>query len=249
MEWVAPFYARQHEWLPEYAESAVSERHRAIAARIGRLTSGPPGRVLELGAGGGHAAAATADLGYDVVAVELVERAAARARSLATEPRPGSMTVHRGDFYDIEVNGPFDVVCYWDGFGIGSDDDQRRLLRRIAGWLHPAGRALIDIFTPWYWANVAGKEQRLGDVARRYGFDADECRMVDEWWPLADQTALVGQSLRCYSPADLRLLLAGTGLGLVGIEPGGTIDETTGAWVERAPLARAMSYLAVLTRA
>ncbi|MFN5457566.1 MAG: hypothetical protein ACK5BX_41150, partial [Bradyrhizobium sp.] len=34
--------------------------------------------------------------------------------------------------YTIELAGRFDVVCYWDGFGIGSDADHRRLLRRIA---------------------------------------------------------------------------------------------------------------------
>jgi SAM-dependent methyltransferase len=249
MEWVEPFYTRQHDWLPDYSQTEVNEGHRAIAARISRLASGPPGRVLELGAGGGQVAVATAELGYDVVAVELVERAATHAATLARRQRPEAMTVLHGDFYEIKLDGRFDVACYWDGFGIGGDDDQRRLLRRIAGWLRPAGRALLDICTPWYWAAVAGKEQRIGRVARRYGFDADGCRMVDHWWPLADEAAMVGQSLRCYSPADLRLLLAGTGLALTTVEPGGTIDATTGEWVARAPLARAMTYVAVLAPA
>jgi len=79
--------------------------------------------------------------------------------------------------YDVDIGGPFDAVCYWDGFGIGDDQDQRRLLRRIAGWLAPDGRAL------------------------------DAC------------------------------------------EPGGAVDEASGAYEPRVPLKRAMAYLAVLRKA
>jgi hypothetical protein len=33
------------------------------------------------------------------------------------------MTVLQGDFYEIELEGTFEVVCYWDGCGTGSDAD------------------------------------------------------------------------------------------------------------------------------
>lgn len=54
----------------------------------------------------------------------------------------------------------------------------------------------------------------------------------------------VTQSLRCYSPADLRLLLQGTGLSVRDVEP--FTDETYG---EPCELADAMLYLAALTPA
>lgn len=247
--WVAPFYERQHDWLDEYREPTLNERHRAVAAAIPRLATPPPGRVLELGAGGGQVAAATADLGYDVVAVELVARAADHARSFTAAPRPGQLTIVAGDFFTVDLNGRFDVITYWDGFGIGLDADQRRLLRRIAAWLRPVGRALIEISVPWTWAALAGREQQFARADRRYGFDPNGCRMVDTWWPLGDESAAVSQTLRCYSPADLRLLLEGTGLRLHEIEPGGGFDPGTGAWVNDAPLDWAISYVAVLTPA
>jgi hypothetical protein len=45
----------------------------------------------------------------------------------------GSLRAIEGDFYETEPPGKFDVVAYFDGFGIGTDEDQRRLLRRIVG--------------------------------------------------------------------------------------------------------------------
>ncbi|MBK7780911.1 MAG: class I SAM-dependent methyltransferase [Ardenticatenia bacterium] len=237
-------------------------------------------RVLELGAGGGQAAAAAAARRLRVTAVELVPELAAHARALAaaiaagpsataepyaavalgidpgpaadsrTDGRPGRLTVLEGDFYTLDPDGPFDVVCYWDGFGIGSDDDQRLLLRRIHGWLAPGGCALIEVYTPWYWAAVAGREQHFGDgSARRYGFDADGCRMLDRWWPEGREEESVTQSLRAYSPADLRLLLEGTGLVLDGIEAGGAWDEVARVWREQVPLDAAMGYVARLVAA
>ncbi len=182
------------------------------------------GEVLELGAGGGQNAAALADLGYSVTAIELVPAVAENALELAAQPRKGHLRVIVGDFYDVELSDRFDIVCYWDGFGVGSDDDQRRLLVRIADWLAPRGFALIEVYTPWYWAGMAGRETEFGGVCRRYGFDAEGSRMLDTWWPVGRDEEAVTQSLRCYSPADLRRLLEGTGLALESVEPRGAYD-------------------------
>jgi hypothetical protein len=42
---------------------------------------------------------------------------------LAADVRAGSLQGIAGDFYAIELDGRFDVVAYFDGFGIGTDDD------------------------------------------------------------------------------------------------------------------------------
>ena len=245
MDWATGFYARQFEFMDEPGGWDIQPSHREIALSVHALTA-PPARVLELGAGGGQVAAALADLGYDVVAVELVPEIAVRAQELAAPVRLGTMTVLQGNFYEIALDGTFEVACYWDGFGIGSDADQRRLLRRVRDWLSPGGHALIEVYTPWYWAQAAGRTMRVGTAARRYGFDGCGNRMLDTWWSEADPASAVTQSLRCYAPADLELLLEGTGLQLVAVTPGGYYDAEAGRYEADVPLARAMSYVATL---
>ncbi len=245
MNWVREFYEKQNAWSGVYADG-IAPYHRDKAGLIASFVGGGAKRLLELGAGGGQVAAASAALGHTVTAIELVPSLAAHAQKLATTDAVLKLTVINEDFYTVALDGLFDVVCYWDGFGVGSDDDQRRLLRRIAQWLTPTGSALLEIYTPWYAAAVDGRGWAVGDAERRYTFDADGCRWQDSWWPKDHPEQAVQQSLRCYTPADLRLLLADTGLQLVRVEPGGTMDWDEGKWLPAVPLGRAMSYVAQL---
>lgn len=245
MDWVIEFYEKQNRWSGVYS-GEITGAHREKATRIGLIVGPGSRRILELGAGGCHVAAATAELGHHVVAVELVPSLAENGRRLAQTVESGTLEVLNEDFYTVSLEQPFDAVCYWDGFGIGSDEDQRRLLNRIAGWLRPEGLALIDVDTPWYAASVHGRGWEVGDARREYSFDADGCRWEDTWHPIGKPEEAVRQSLRCYSPADLRLLLAGTGLVLEDIWPGGTMDWEAGEWLPMVPLRRSMFYVAVL---
>ena len=42
------------------------------------------------------------------------------ARQLAALPHKGSLTVLEADFYTLDLNQQFDLVTYWDGFGVGT---------------------------------------------------------------------------------------------------------------------------------
>jgi len=243
MDWTLEFYTKQNAWSGVY-ESAVTDDHRLKAAWIAELTGPGKKRILELGAGGGQVAAAMAELGHGVIAVEQVLTLCAYAQKLTEAQRDGQLAVLQANFYTVTLAGPFDVVCYYDGFGIGTDDDQRRLLKRIATWLAPTGSALIEIGTPWYAASVDGRGWAVGQAERRYNFDADGCRWLDTWWPIGQPEQQVQQSIRCYSPADLRLLAESTGLVLQHVKPGGTVDWEQGKWLPVVPLGKAMNYVA-----
>ena len=248
MHWSESFYARQAE-IPGTYTTTVHPVTHALAARVTAHLGGPR-RVLELGSGGGQFAVAAALQGHDVTALERVPLLAEHTRSLAREGGT-PLEVQQADFYTVQLpEAHYDAVCYWDGFGIGTDDDQRRLLRRVAGWLAPTGRMYLDVMTPWYWANATGNAPQLPGYVRDYGFDADGCRMLDTYTPDSGgepftQSSFT-QSLRCYSPADLRLLLQGTGLTLTECWPGGSYDVQAGVWTPEVPLERAMTYAAVL---
>ncbi|HEX7736567.1 MAG TPA: class I SAM-dependent methyltransferase [Ktedonobacteraceae bacterium] len=245
MDWVEAFYTRQDELSGCYTGSpgpGDHERAQAVTAAHG----GCVGRVLELGAGGGQSALATAQAGHEVTAIELVPRSAAHARTLVSQATSGTLRVLEDSFYTLALPETFDVICYWDGFGVGTDEQQQALLKRVAGWLAPEGRALIDINTPWYWAKTAGRQMTASTFARQYDFDADGCRMLDHWWPVGYPEERVTQSLRCYSPQDLRLLLKGTGLVLEHVEPGGAVDYDIGTYASLVPLEQAMQFRASL---
>ncbi|MFI5779724.1 class I SAM-dependent methyltransferase [Nocardia sp. NPDC051570] len=247
MNWVREFYSTTGAWWAK-ADARITDRDLRRVRLIGEHGPGT-GRVLELGSGYGATAVAAARAGYDVTAIEISDRAEHTA-GLAHDLTPGALRVHRADFYDVELDQRFDIVCYWNGFGVGSDADQRRLLERIGSlWLEPGGVALIDIFNPFVWAGWDGDEDHhLPDPAagydyelrQRISFDPITCTATDTWWEPTTPERTFRQSLRCYSPADLGLLLDGTGLSLAGIVAGENADP--------AALRDEYEYLAILRR-
>jgi SAM-dependent methyltransferase len=212
MDWIEPFYTKRSEWM---GPTGIFDHHRARAASLEHYSGAGKKRILELGAGAGGTAAAMADLGHSVIAVELSPLRAAFARELAREPRQGSLTVIEGDYYALDFPEQFDLICHWDSFGMGSDAENQRLLQRMAeDWLAPEGCVLMDVFTPWWWIRRAGTvEQDDGrGLMRGYDFDPVGGRFLDQWWPIGDKSQLITQTVRCYTPTDFMLLVEGTGL-------------------------------------
>jgi SAM-dependent methyltransferase len=162
-DWITDFYDHAAIWWG--SDPQAEGVHAARAQMIERLCGAGTKRILELGAGPGATAATFADLGHTVVAIELSPLRARYAHELAKVPRHGSLTVLEGDFYTVELNAVFDVVCCWETFGLGSDADQRRLLKRIAReWLAPNGCVLVEAYNPIRPARDAGTEQRLAPL-------------------------------------------------------------------------------------
>lgn len=247
MDWVRSFYAKQYEWAEwrrRWGDFDPNDRDPRVDA-VTRHAGSAPLRILELGSGTGTTAAALAVAGHDVVAIEMQGELAAYTQELAALVMGGSLHAIAGDFYEAEPPGKFDVVAYFDGFGIGNDEDQRRLLRRIVGWLVPGGCVLVDVLAPWYWSRRAGNEEEFptgdwGALPRRVrprGMPHDRADVARR----ARGRRRHAVAAVCYSPADLRLLIEGTGLSVVDVEP--FTDER---YDEPCELADAMLYLATL---
>lgn len=246
MEWVKDFYRKQNEWAQAYLGEVTPENRQKAETVCHLAPDQRGGSLLELGAGGGQNAAVLSEAGFSVTTIDLDPSNCENARRLSESFPDRKIRVLEGDFFQIELPETFDLVCYLDGFGIGTDSDQRRLLGRIASWLAPGGTAVIEIYTPWYWAANAGREIRFGKVVRKYDFDHGRSVMLDRWQAQDSPTETVTQRLRCYSPPDLALLLEGTGLALDRIEPGSGTDHQNGRFIEKAPLSQAMQYFARL---
>lgn len=247
MEWVKEFYGAQNEWFGVYL-GEVTDAHHERAVLVNELSDNQPKKILELGAGGGQTAIALAMLGHEVTMVELLEDSTRHAQELSQKMNI-PIQVLQGDFYEISFEQKFDLICYFDSFGIGTDADQENLLKRIANWLNPNGCAIIEIGATWYWGGEArGRSMDLGACYRHYEFDAINSRLIDSWYRKIDPEKVVHQSLRCYTPADLKLLLQNTGLQLTNqIKPGGKVDYDKMEFIKEAPLIEAMTYYVKLT--
>ena len=255
MDWIKDFYTQAGVWWGRDPQTPGVHDQRVAA--VMRLCGPGAKAILELGAGPGATAAAMADAGHAVVAVELSPIRAGYAKDLARVPRKGALTVLEADYYDVQLQGRFDVVCCWETFGLGADADQRRLLRRIAQhWLAPEGCVLMDVYSPIRPARDAGTEQRLAplkgvpgsvEMIERCHFDPVQCRWIDEWEPTAAPGQALAQTVRCYTPADLLLLLEGTGLALKRLEVDGEVVDWEGGRIIRSgPLMDAWTYLVQL---
>ncbi len=212
MDWVKEFFDTAGSWWGR-PEVRASDRERM--ERMRRLGGPTTGRILELGAGGGTTALVMAQAGYDVTAVELSTTRAQHMRDRAAEAAVDNLTVIEGDFYTLDLGGDYDCVTYWNGFGVGTDEDQRRLLRRTPEWLTPGAPLILDVMSPFRWIAITGKEFHGDDVAGYVSacdFDPITNRYSDAWWPEGQETDRVEQSGRCYTPADFQLLLETTGL-------------------------------------
>ena len=97
------------------------------------------------------------------------------------------------------------------------------------------------MYNPLVWAGWHGDEEHrtpapeFGYAHELYElttFDPMTCTATDTWWDAQRPDEKISQTLRCYTPADLALLVGGTGLAIASITP--------------EQLWKAHSYLAVL---
>ena len=253
MSWVRTFYSATGTWWGA-AESDIRTRDRDRVAAVEAVCGTQSRVVLELGCGYGSTAAALVATGHRVVGVDLSERIHIGSQFLPCR----GLGLVKADFYSVELKRRFEVVCYWDGFGVGRDDDQRALLERVSReWLTADGVALVDVFNPSTWAAAHGwSERRPARPADGYQFSLGHAReydpaggrAIDIWWDESRPEERISQSLRCYSPAEFQELIAPTGLRLRSIiVDGHAHDPHDGDAVDEA-LVGEWSYLAVLDR-
>lgn len=238
--WQKKFYEKQFDFINDhnYNDSLFYQQEaEAIQEQIGKQYE----TVLELGAGYGKLANAIAALDKNVTTIELADKIVKYALQ---EAHPNVKAIC-ADFYTIRLNKKFDVVLYIDGFGVGSEQDQVHILKRIYNWLDINGIALIDIYQPLYWIKVNGIEmQPTSDptVRRQYGYNKDTQSMTDTWWSVEDAEDKYTQILACYTPEQIEILCQKAGLQIVGYFPGGAMDYNTWTYQEVASLENCLSY-------
>lgn len=241
MEWPKDFYKKQFTLINEYLFIPPMELYKEDAMKIEEQIGKSFATVLELGSGNGQLTNAFAEKGKYVTSIELVQEIV----EYASRKKLHNATRICGDFYDVHLPQTFDAVVYIDGFGIGEDDDQLRLLQRIANWLTDDGYGLIDIYEPNYWANTYKSPIALNKestVFRQYNYNHENGRFTDTWWHIEAPHIKTTQSLKCYSIQDIHTLCEKAKLDIIGYFPNGAMDFENWTYKEVAPLDFCISY-------
>lgn len=227
MDWIKTFYCKAVEWWGEswYDGENLAER----LAKIVKYLPEEDKRILELGAGTGETAEFLCQQGIQVTAVDLCDENIRLLNQIAEKNT--NLTVLQGSFYDVLLTEKFPVICLFECFGLSTDQDQRKLLKRISQeWLTEQGVVILDVYHPYSPIRNTGKKIELDrlehipgsvDMTEYTFYDPIKNRWIDIWEPKNDKSKAGMQSIRCYTPADLILLLEGTGLKIKCLDMNG----------------------------
>lgn len=241
MDWASQFYKQQFLLSQIKFDETSQLVYLQEASRIQEQMGKSFHKVLELGAGNGQLANTLASQNFDLTTIELVQELVTFAKANSLAP----INILCGDFYELNLSDKFDCILYIDGFGVGEDEDQLRLLKRIYDWLNNDGYALIDIYEPNYWRQVYKEEIVLSDdskILRKYNFDEKTLRFSDTWWHKDNEADKFTQSLKCYSTQCIYELCQSANLDIIGYFPNGAMDFETWSYSEPGSIDYCISY-------
>lgn len=235
------FYQETQRLLQDhYASFSLGDYSDQLDTLLGQLDT-VPHTALELGSGIGLTAIGLSQRGVQVTAVDFDKTVVQIARS-HNRHYGAQVDFIQADFYDLDLDRDFDLVYYLDGFGIGDDGDQVRLLEKMAGWINDGGRIYIEVYQPNHWKRAAGIEMPLpSHLVRKYSYDALTDTMIDQWRDLRTGH-IYTQRLRCYSLEAFQVLAERAGLSLLDVFPNGKMDYERMEYLPQASLADCMSY-------
>ena len=165
-------------------------------------------RILDVPCGIGRHARAFAEVGYEVVGVDISAEALAKARDGA----PPETTFLHHDMRDLDdLDSDFDaVVCLWQSFGWSSDDGNRAVLASMARRLRPGGRLLLDVYNRDGLPSLAARDlevrhdrevltrRSLADDRFRVAISYDGSGVRDEFeWQVFTPTELIKAAAGC----------------------------------------------------
>jgi cyclopropane fatty-acyl-phospholipid synthase-like methyltransferase len=194
----------------------------------------PGMRVLDVGCGPGRHAHALAERGFRVHGVDISQRFV----DLASEEAPHGATFERLDARALAFDAEFDaVICLCQGaFGLmTADGHDATVIAGIARALEPAGRLALTAFSAYF----VMKHWERAEFDADTGVNHERTQIRDE----AGESIEVSLWTGCYTPRELRLLCAASGLtvdSISSVEPG--------AYGFEPPTTETPEYLLLATR-
>jgi SAM-dependent methyltransferase len=223
MEVVANWYDGffEGEYLDLVVPGIEAERTlREVDFVVEKLELEPGARVLDVACGHGRHSLELARRGFRVVGVDLSPRSLERAREAARGEGLDVEFVH-SDMRELDFEDEFDAaINLFTSFGyFESDDEDRRVVERVARALWPGGRFVVDMNNV---LSLAGRYQlRLWDevaegvlLLQEHDWDVVAGRNRAVWTfvkPDGSRPEL-RHTVRMYAPWELARLVEGGGL-------------------------------------
>ncbi len=168
----------------------------------------PGQRVLDVGCGPGRHAHALARLGLEVVGVDISQRFV----DLATEGAPPGATFRRADARSLDLQEEFDAaisLCQ-GAFGLTGGpgaplDGDGAVLDGMSRALRPGGRLAVSAFSAYFQLRYLEDRDRFDASA---GVNHERTQVLDDGGAVAE----VDLWTTCFTPRELRLLAAASGL-------------------------------------
>ena len=193
---------------------------------IERLVALRPGeRILDLGCGAGRHSILLAERGFRVVGLDLSTDllAAARAAWQRRHPDEPGPTWVAADMRQPGLEGCFEACIAMDhSFGLFDDDvEHLEVLGAVSERMSPGAPLVLELMNPYFWSHHAdtrhyppGALAAGAHIVRPCRFDADRGRIEDHvtvFFPGGDAEVLPVQSLRAWTPPEIRALVSEAG--------------------------------------
>ena len=214
-EWFEEFFEGLYQHvLPKQFDPARSLREARTVKRLLRVRKGQ--RVLDLACGHGRLTIPLAQMGLEMIGLDLTAAFLKKARRFARRSGADTRFIHR-DMRQIDFDRRFDAVFNWfTSFGYFSDRENLDLCRRVYRALKPGGRFLIESLNKsWLLAHWRPTlQQALGGVAitTRNRWDERRQRAISTWtFHKGDVAESHRLSIRVYNGTEMRRLLRQAG--------------------------------------
>lgn len=174
--------------------------------------------ILDVGCGTGRHSLEAARRGHNVTGVDISGKLISKASSQA-RVEGLKIDFRIGDMRTLDFEGRFDAVIFMDvSFGIFDDIENQKVMKNALDALKPGGKALFSLFNPYWWAShphTRHWKDTKGEVIRTYSFNGEEGRVEDRQIYINMEEGirkeLPIQSLRAYTPAEMKRMTINTG--------------------------------------